>query len=58
VKTFVKKYEKKGRPAKKKAFYRKITNKKVEGGRHNSLFVTTFLNPPPPYDIILRIISR
>ena len=55
---FVKKYEKKGRPAKKKVFYRKITNKKVEGGRHNSLFVTTFLNPPPPYDIILRIISR
>jgi hypothetical protein len=49
---------KKGRPVKKKAFYREITDKKVEGGRHSSLFVTTFLNPPPPYDIILRIISR
>ena len=35
-----------------------ITNKKVEGEPHNPLFVTTFLNPPPPYDIILRIISR
>ena len=39
---FVKKVAKKGGPAKKKAFYRKITNKKVEGGRHNSLFVTIF----------------
>ena len=32
VKMFVKKVVKKGGPAKKKAFYRKITNKKVEGG--------------------------
>jgi len=55
---FVKNSEKKGRPAKKKAFYKKITNKKVEGVPQNPLFVTTFLNPLPPYDIILRIISR
>ena len=55
---FVKNSEKKGGPAKKKAFYKEITNKKVEGVCHNSLFVTIFLNPPPPYDIILRIISR
>ena len=42
VKTFVKKGVKKGRPVKKKAFYRKITNKKVEGEHHTSLFVTIF----------------
>ena len=39
---FVKKWVKKARPAKKKAFYRKITNKKVEGGRYSSLYAISF----------------
>ena len=58
VKMFVKKVGKKGRPAKKKAFYRKNYKKKEEGGRSTSLFETIFLNMLSPYDIILRIISR
>ena len=33
---------KKARAAKKKAFYRKITKKKVGGERHTSLFAAIF----------------
>ena len=55
---YQKKSQKVASPGKNKAFYRENCKKKWEGEHHTSLFVTTFLNPPPPYDIILRIISR
>jgi hypothetical protein len=49
---------KKGRAAKKKVFYKEITKKKRGGGTPYLSICNYFLNPLPPYDIILRIISR